>query len=93
MYREELPDGTGMLFIFERSEIQSFWMSNTYLALDIAFMDSSYNVVDIQQMEPQTTTPHESTAPAMFALEVRQGWFAAHGIGVGTAPQVVFGIQ
>lgn len=93
MYRDELPDGTGMLFIFEQSEVRSFWMSNTYLALDIAYMDLSYNIVDIQQMEPLTTTPHESNRPAMFALEVRQGWFAEHGIGVGSTAEVVFGIQ
>ena len=82
-----------MLFIFDRSEIQSFWMSNTYVALDIGFMDSSYNIVDIQQMEPLTTTPHESTAPAIFALEVPKGWFAAHDVRVGASAQVVFGIQ
>jgi len=91
MYRDELPDGTGMLFIFDRSEIQSFWMSNTYVALDIAYMGSSYNVIDIQQMEPLTTTPHESAGPALFALEVPMGWFAEHGIGVGASAQVVFG--
>jgi uncharacterized membrane protein (UPF0127 family) len=93
MYREELPDGTGMLFVFDRSEIQSFWMSNTYVALDIAYMDASFNVVDIQQMEPLTTTPHESSGPAMFALEVPQGWFAAHDVRVGATARVVFGIQ
>ena len=92
MYREELAAGTGMLFIFDRNEIQSFWMSNTYVALDIAYMGTSYNVIDIQQMEPLTTTPHESTGPAMFALEVPQGWFAEHGIGVGSTAQVVFGL-
>ena len=93
MYREELPAGTGMLFIFDRSETQSFWMSNTYVALDIAYMGTSYNVIDIQQMEPLTTTPHESTGPAMFALEVPMGWFAEHGVAVGSSAQIVFGIQ
>jgi uncharacterized membrane protein (UPF0127 family) len=93
MYREELADGTGMLFVFDRSEIQSFWMSNTYVALDIAYMDASFNIVDIQQMEPLTTTPHESSGPAMFALEVPQGWFEAHDVRVGATARVVFGIQ
>ena len=93
MYRQELPDGVGMLFVFEDNEVRSFWMQNTYVALDIAFMDPSLNVVDIQQMAPMTTDPHESKAPAMFALEVRQGWFADKGIPVGTRAQVVFGIQ
>ncbi len=91
MYRQEVPDGTGMLFIFEDNQVRSFWMQNTYVALDIAFLDASFAVVDIQQMEPLTTDPHESAAPAMFALEVRRGWFAERGIAVGARPEVVFG--
>ena len=93
MYRQELPDGTGMLFVFEENAVRSFWMQNTYVALDIAFLDPGLTVVDIQQMAPMTTDNHHSTAPAMFALEVRQGWFAERGIAVGARAQVVFGIQ
>jgi hypothetical protein len=93
MYRQELPDGTGMLFVFEENEVRSFWMQNTYVALDIAFLDPGFTIVDIQQMAPMTTENHDSTAPAMFALEVRQGWFAERGIAVGARAQVVFGIQ
>ena len=92
MYREEIPDGTGMLFVFQDSQVRSFWMQNTYVPLDIAFMDPSFRVVDIQQMEPLTTAPHESAAPAMFALEVRQGWFAEKGITVGSVARVIFGL-
>jgi len=93
MYREDIPDGTGMLFVFEENTLRSFWMQNTYVALDIAFLDPSFRVVDIQQMEPLTTDPHESSAPAMFALEVRKGWFAEKGIVAGALAQVVFGPQ
>lgn len=93
MYREEVPDGTGMLFVFPDLGIRSFWMNNTYVPLDIAYMDASFTIVDIQQMEPQTTDPHESAAPAMFALEVPQGWFAAHGITVGATARVEFGVM
>ena len=93
MYRQGLPDGVGMLFVFETSEVRSFGMQNTYVALDIAYMDPSFVILDIQQMTPLTTDPHESAAPAMFALEVRQGWFADHGIGVGDRAEVVFGLR
>lgn len=93
MYRQEIPDGTGMLFVFEDNTVRSFWMQNTYVALDIAYMDPSFVVVDIQQMEPLTTDAHQSTAPAMFALEVRKGWFAEKGIGVGARADVVFGVR
>lgn len=93
MYRQEVPDGTGMLFVFDENDLRSFWMQNTYVPLDIAFLDPALTVVDIQQMAPLTTDSHESAAPAMFALEVRQGWFAEQGIAVGARAQVVFGIQ
>lgn len=93
MYRQEVPDGTGMLFVFETSELRSFWMQNTYVALDIAFMNASYRIVDILQMEPLTTDSHESRGAAMFALEVRKGWFAEHRIRAGDQAKVVFGVQ
>jgi uncharacterized membrane protein (UPF0127 family) len=90
MYREELPDGTGMLFVFDREAEHSFWMQNTYVALDVAFIDSSFRIVDIQQMEPESRDIHDSASPAMFALEVRQGWFAEKGITVGDVCQLIF---
>jgi uncharacterized protein len=93
MYREEVPDGTGMLFVFDDLEVRSFWMENTYVPLDIAFLDASWQVVDIQQMAALTRDAHDSAAPAMFALEVRQGWFARHGIERGDKATVVFGVQ
>ena len=91
MYREDLPDGTGMIFLFDDSQVRSFWMQNTYLPLDIAYMDAALSVVDIHAMTPLTTEGYESAAPAMFALEVPQGWFEAHGIAVGSTAQLIFG--
>lgn len=92
MYREELPDGTGMLFVFQDNAHRAFWMANTYIPLDIAYMDPSYRIIDIVAMEPLVTETYPSSGPAMFALEVRQGWFGEHGIGVGDQPEIVFGI-
>lgn len=91
MNRESLGPDAGMLFIFPEQSVRSFWMQNTYIPLDIAFMDREFLVVDIQQMEPMSTTSHTSRAPAMYALEVNQGWFEAHGVRVGDRPEVVFG--
>ena len=88
MYREEVPDGTGMLFVFPDVAVRGFWMANVYIALDIAFMDTSFNVVDIIQMEPLVRETYTSKAPAMYALEVRQGWLAEHGIAVGDRAEV-----
>lgn len=91
MFRDEVPQGTGMLFVFVDEAIRSFWMRNTYVPLDVAWMNAELRIVDIQQMEPETTTLHEGDAPAMFALEVPMGWYAAHGVRVGDVAEIVFG--
>lgn len=90
MYRDEVPEGTGMLFVFDREAEQSFWMQNTFVALDVAFIDRNFRIVDIQQMEPESTEIHAGARPALFALEVRQGWFAERGIGVGDRCELIF---
>jgi uncharacterized membrane protein (UPF0127 family) len=91
MFRSELPDGTGMLFLFDEEEIQSLWMQNVHFPLDVAFLDASMRVVDIQQMEAETTSIHSSLRQAMFCLEVPKGWLAAHGVAVGDVAQIVLG--
>lgn len=91
MDREEVPDGTGMLFVFEEEAPRAFWMKDTYVALDIAYINADLRIVSIHQMEPLDTNTYPSGAPAMFALEVRRGWFAEQGIEVGDVAELVFG--
>lgn len=91
MFRDEVPDGTGMLFVFPEESVRSFWMQDTYVDLDIAFIDTAFRIVDIEQMTARDTTSHRSDGPAMYALEVRRGWFAEHGWEVGETVEVVFG--
>lgn len=83
MYRESLEENQGMLFVYPEQRTLGFWMKNTLIPLDIAYIDREGRIVDIQQMEPQTTETHDSAAPAMYALEMNQGWFEANGIRVG----------
>ena len=90
MNRAAVPDGTGMLFVFDFEASRSFWMKDTYVALDIAYIDVNFRIVSIHQMEPESEDLHSSTGPAMFALEVRQGWFQEHGIEVGDHGDVTF---
>lgn len=90
MYREEVPDGTGMLFAFDRPSVQSIWMKDTYVALDVAFLDASYRIVNIEALEPLDETIKQSAGPALFALEVRQGWFQEHGIAAGRQARIEF---
>lgn len=83
MQRDSLPEDHGMLFVYPESRILSFWMVNTKIPLDIAFIDRQGTIVDIQQMEPETDEQHVSSAPAMYALEMEAGWFEEHGVQVG----------
>ncbi len=91
MDRDSLEPNHGMLFLFERSDIRSFWMKNTFIPLDGAFMDESFRIINIVHMDPETEDLHSSEAPALAALEMTQGWFASKGIEAGDVAEVVFG--
>ncbi len=83
MHRFSLKPDHGMLFVFERPEMQFFWMKNTYIPLSIAFIAADGRIVNIEDMRPQTVESHYSKAPVLYALEMRKGWFAERGIGPG----------
>ena len=83
MNRFSLKPDHGMLFVFERSEPLSFWMKNTFIPLSIAFIGADGRIVNIEDMKPQTEDTHWSKGPALYALEMRKGWFAEKGIGPG----------
>ncbi len=83
MYRDSLPENHGMLFVFDREQPLAFWMKNTKIPLSIAFLNKDFVIVDIQDMEPFSEKTHISAVPAMYALEVNQGFFRKHGIEVG----------
>ena len=84
MFRDSLPEGRGMLFIFEQPRKASFWMRNTKIPLSIAYIDSAGKILEIKSMNPldETVVPSSSDHVA-YALEVNQGWFAQHGISTG----------
>jgi uncharacterized membrane protein (UPF0127 family) len=81
-----------MLFVFQDVAARAFWMVDTYVPLDIAFMDASFRIIDIKPMEPESEELVESSGPAQYALEVNRGWFEEHGVTVGATPQVFFGM-
>ena len=83
MERKTIPDGTGMLFVFEKEQILSFWMKNTPHPLSIAYIDNRGNIRNIYDMTPFSLTPIKSTSSVRYALEVPQGWFEKENINVG----------
>ena len=83
MERKTIPDGTGMLFVFEKDQILSFWMKNTPHPLSIAYIDSKGKIRDIYDMTPYSLSSIISTVSVRYALEVPQGWYKKNGITVG----------
>jgi uncharacterized protein len=80
---KELPKDQGMIFVFPRKQRQSFWMSNTYIPLDIAFIDDTGKIMQIEQMYPMNTKLTTSTNRCLYAVEMNEGWFGSNGIDVG----------
>jgi uncharacterized membrane protein (UPF0127 family) len=84
MWRNELPEGMGMLFIFPAEVVQSFWMRNTLVPLDMLFIDRKLRVVGVvESAEPRTLSPRTVNRPSLYVLEVPGGWASRHGIRAG----------
>jgi uncharacterized protein len=83
MNRFSLKPDHGMLFVYERPGALSFWMKNTYIPLSIAFIGADGRIVNIEDMRPLREETHWSKGPALYALEMKKGWFAERGIGPG----------
>jgi len=85
MYRTELRENRGMLFVFPDTESRSFWMTNTYIELDIIYVGEDFGVVSIQKRaKPLTTKPRPSEGPAKYVVEVNGGASDLWGVKKGT---------
>lgn len=83
MFRKEMPQQEGMLFVFKQPSTQCFWMKNTLLPLTAAFVADDGRIVNLVDMKPQTLDSHCSEEPVRFVLEMNQGWFAKKNIRKG----------
>lgn len=83
MFRKKIPDGTGMLFVFEEDKVLRFWMKNTPSPLSIAYIDRKGEIKDIFDMKPFDLNDTTATGYVRYALEVPQGWFERAGVKVG----------
>lgn len=84
MDRKSLPLNTGMLFLFDNTEIQHMWMKNTFIPLDMLFADKNGRIVTIaHNTEPQSRKIISSRGPARYVLELRAGTAARLVIKVG----------
>lgn len=82
MYRDNAENG--MLFVYEEERILSFWMRNTKVPLDIAYIKADWTIEPIQFLYPYDEKGKASQGPVIGALEMPQGWFKAQGLAAGT---------
>jgi hypothetical protein len=84
MWRRELAAGQGMLFLFPEESVQSFWMRNTLIPLDMLFIDARHRIVGIvEQAEPRTLDARTVGVPSQYVLEVPGGWTRTRGVTRG----------
>ena len=84
MYRQDLKEDEGMLFLFPKEEPLTFWMKNTPLSLDIIFINRARQIVSIlKEATPYSKKPLPSGQPAQFVLEVLAGFCQRRGVEVG----------
>ena len=98
MFRDELADGHGMLFIHEREAPQAYWMKNTRIALDILYFDDALKLVSQQRDVPPCSAgdrcpPYPSKAPARYVLELNAGEAARLGLYDGIALRLAPALQ
>lgn len=84
MYRSSMPQNAGMLFIMPNEERQGFWMRNTYIPLDMIFVNSKMEIVTIHRnTTPMLESSYMSTAPALYVVEVNAGFCSKNSINEG----------
>ncbi len=84
MFRSSLPENEGMLFVYREPIEMSFWMRNTLIPLDIAFIGADGVILNIHKARPlDESILYRSAGAAKYVIETNQGWFSRHGIGPG----------
>ncbi len=90
MHVEELDQNEGMIFVYDEEDYRSFWMKNTLIPLDIIFLDSELEVINIEQADPEPNTSdenlasYESERPAQYVLEINQNKSEEIGLEEGS---------
>jgi uncharacterized membrane protein (UPF0127 family) len=87
MNRTSMSTNSGMLFIFEQKAGHCFWMNNTKIPLSIAFIADDGKIMNIEEMQAETTNNHCPKAAVRYALEMNKQWFSERVIAPGTVIQ------
>jgi uncharacterized membrane protein (UPF0127 family) len=92
MFRTNILENEGMLFLFPYSTQMSFWMTNVPIPLTCAYMDRQGTILEIYDMKPNDPTPIVSkSSDLQFVLETKQGWFGRNNVATGMAVRTEHG--
>jgi uncharacterized membrane protein (UPF0127 family) len=84
MFRKQMAENEGMLFVFARPHRPAFYMKNTIVPLTVAYIDSEGTIVELHDLQPLNETAVEAGSDSIqFVLEMKQGWFQRHNVGPG----------
>ena len=85
MFRKDIGEKEGMLFVFARPHRAAFYMRNTYVPLTCAYIDAEGKILETHDMQPLDETPiPASTDDIQYVLEMKQGWFERNKVEVGS---------
>ncbi len=92
MFRTEMAENEGMLFIFARPHRPAFYMKNTKVPLNIAYLDEEGTILELHELQPLNETPVEAASERVqFVLEMNKGWFHRHNVAVGSLIRCEYG--
>ena len=80
MYRKDLSNSDGMLFIWKNEGKRCMWMKNTYIPLDLGFFGEDMTLIEVKELSPRSLDSVCSSEPAKYAIELSKGWFSSHNI-------------
>ena len=83
MFRNSIPKNYGMFFVWEYQKKQCMWMKDTFIPLDVAYINNKGKILEIYDMVPLSKKSVCSRNYAKFALEVNRGWFKDNNIDIG----------
>lgn len=85
MFRAEMAENEGMLFVFAKPHRTSFYMRNTKIPLHVAYIDGDGAILELHELKPLDETPVEAKSERVqFVLEMNKGWFTRHNVAVGS---------
>ncbi|MCY3504800.1 MAG: DUF192 domain-containing protein [Chloroflexi bacterium] len=93
MFRQSMDELAGMLFVFSGDRSGGFWMRNTLIPLDIAYLGADGTVLEIVHGVPLSLDILTPAQPYRYTLEVNGGWFERQGLGVGDVVAIPPGVE